>query len=153
MKLLLTAALWALLLQTSFASLLLGTGIADITGPVVDVLFMGMANPSQVGHGLHQRLRARAFVAANEETGARFAFVSVDTGMGGFVLTKRVVEVLEEKFPGMYSLANVAISGTHTHSGPSGFLQDVIYQFGGSGWVPLTIVSGGIGLEYLEEDI
>ena len=119
---------------------MLGTGIADITGPVVDVLFMGMANPSQVGHGLHQRLRARAFVAYNPDTEERVAFVSADTGMGGYVLTKRVVEELGKKMPGMYSEKNVAVSGTHTHSGPSGFLQDVLYQFGGSGWVPQTIV-------------
>ena len=43
------------------------------------------------------------------------------------------------RFPGVYTDANVAISGTHTHSGPSGFLQDTIFLFAGSGWVPTTI--------------
>jgi len=114
-----------------------GTGIFDCTGPIADVIMMGMANPKQVSAGLHQRLRARAFVV--QEDDRRFAFVSMDAGMGSIVLNNRVVEELQRRFEGYYTHENVAISGTHTHSGPSGFLQDTIFQFAGSGWVDETV--------------
>merc|ERR1712166_1367146 len=91
-------------------SLELGTGIYDATGPVNDVLMMGMANPKQV-----------------------------DAGVGSVVMNNRVIEALDKRLPGMYTKDNVGISGTHTHSGPSGFLQDLIFQFAGSGWVPETL--------------
>jgi neutral ceramidase len=102
---------------------------------------MGMANPKQKGEGLHFRLRSRAFIALDSDTGKRFAQVSIDAGMSGLVLKKRVIANLAAHFNStvLYTDANVGVSGTHTHSGPSGFLQDVIFQFAGSGWVPQTI--------------
>ena len=45
---------------------LLGVGKADITGPVVEINFMGYANPSQVGTGLRQRIFSRAFMWTRE---------------------------------------------------------------------------------------
>jgi len=122
--------------RTPSATLKIGTGIWDATGVINDVNMMGMANPKQVGAGLHQRLRSRAFVAHNTATGKRFAFVSLDAGMGSEVLNNRVISELQKRFPGLYTAQNVGISGTHTHSGPSGFLQHTIFQFAGSGWVP-----------------
>jgi neutral ceramidase len=124
----------------------IGTGIYDMTGPISDVLLMGMANPSQVSAGLHQRLRARAFVAVDTVTDKRIAFVSTDVGMGGIVLNNRVMVELQKRAPGLYTHENVAISGTHTHSAPSGFLQDTIFQFAGSGWVPATVESYVTGI-------
>lgn len=43
---------------------LVGTGIYDITAPFAGINFMGYARPKQTGHGIHQRLRARAFIIA-----------------------------------------------------------------------------------------
>ncbi|KNC51339.1 uncharacterized protein AMSG_07354 [Thecamonas trahens ATCC 50062] len=39
-----------------------GRGIRDVTGPATEVDFMGYAEPSQTGGGLHFRLHARAMV-------------------------------------------------------------------------------------------
>jgi len=121
------------------SGLMVGTGIWDATGPISDVVMMGMANPAQINGGLHQRLRSRAFVAFDQESGKRFAFVSLDAGMIGDVLKHHVITELKKRLPNKYDYDNVALSGTHTHSGPSGFLQDVIFQFSGSGWVPQTL--------------
>lgn len=124
------------------SALMIGTGIYDATGPISDVVMMGMANPSQINEGLHQRLRSRAFVAYDQESGKRFAFVSLDSGMVGDILKKHVVEELNKRLPSSnYSYDNVALSGTHTHSGPSGFLQEIMLQFSGTGWVPQTLNS------------
>eukprot|EP00936_MAST-01D_sp_MAST-1D-sp1_P000050 g50.t1 len=123
------------------AELHVGVGIHDATGPISDVIFMGMANPSQKGEGLHFRLRSRAFVALDTSTNKRFAQVSLDSGMSGIVLKNRIVAGLAAHFndTSLYTDANVGVSGTHTHSGPSGFLEDVLFQFSGSGWQPQTI--------------
>jgi len=134
-----TTVLFVVGLALACAELHIGTGIADATGPVNDILMMGMANPHQINAGLHQRLRSRAFIALDTESQKRFAFVSLDSGMGGIVLKNRVVAAVQKQLPGLYTDENIALSGTHTHSGPSGFLQDVIFQFAGSGWVDATI--------------
>ena len=71
-----------------------GTGIYDITGPAVEVNFMGYAVPSQRGTGIHLRLRARTFAFEDEDTGKRFCFVSLDGGMGSDLVNMRVVDRL-----------------------------------------------------------
>ena len=79
-----------------------GVGMYDVTGPVADVNFMGYAMMDQVGRGLHFRIRARAFVfqakdnvMPNATAADRFAFVSVDFGMGSSVVTAKVLSLLE----------------------------------------------------------
>lgn len=122
------------------SSILAGVGIWDITGPPQDVNLMGMANPAQKAAGVLQRLRARAFTFKDTDPGSRpIAFVSLDAGMGSVVLKKRVIAALNKSLPATYDDTTVSISGTHTHSAPSGFLQNTIFQFAGSGWVPQTI--------------
>merc|ERR1719230_2522929 len=71
-----------------------GVGIGDITGPAVEVTFMGYATPSQKGEGIHMRQWARAFVVADGEK--RMVFVSMDGCMGSDLLNKRVLDQLEE---------------------------------------------------------
>ena len=44
----------------------IGTGIYDMTGPAAQINLMGYAKTSQTAHGIHQRLRARAFVVAEK---------------------------------------------------------------------------------------
>eukprot|EP00900_Chrysochromulina_parva_P006760 jgi/Chrpa1/16085/Chrysochromulina_OHIO_Genome00020891-RA len=116
-----------------------GHGVYDITGPSVGINFMGMANPNQKGTGIHIRLRARAFAFSSAEGTSPIAFVSLDAGMPGFVLKKRVLAALERELGMVYTEANLCISATHTHSGPSGFLEHTLFQFAGSGWVPQTL--------------
>ena len=98
-----------------------------------------MANPSQINEGLHFRLFSRALVAHDTVTDKRIAFASLDVGMGGYVVKSRVVTALQALFPGMYTHENVCLSGTHTHSGPGGFLQNTMLQFAGGGFVPSTV--------------
>lgn len=49
---------------------LIGTGIYDVTGPAGQVNMMGYAKPEQTTAGIHQRLRARAFIFAKEASSA-----------------------------------------------------------------------------------
>ncbi|KAH8052043.1 ceramidase [Aureococcus anophagefferens] len=106
------------------ASLLVGTATRDCTGPSTEYLFMGMANPSQHGQGLWTRQFARAFVFVGDG-GSRAAFVSVDNAMIGHVLKSRVLAKVGDALGdnATYTYENVVLSGTHTHSAASGFLQ------------------------------
>ena len=71
-----------------------GTAMYDMTGPSVEINFMGYAVPSQRGSGIHQRLRARAY--AFEQDGKHAVFVSVDGGMGSDLVKMRVLDRLNE---------------------------------------------------------
>lgn len=132
---------WVLLLLLApsalYASFIVGLGMADVTGPACDVNFMGYANPKQVSAGIHLRQWARAFVVAEEKhPERRIAYVSVDFGMGSQAVTREVLRQLEVRYPKQYSLGNLFISGTHTHSGPGGYDQYAIDQLASGGFVP-----------------
>ena len=98
----------------------------------------GYANPTQLAGGVHTRVFARAVVVAHAPNPrARVAFVSLDAGMAAQGVTTAVVAALAAEFgPQTYSRANVVLSGTHTHSGPGGYLTHALYQAakGGRGW-------------------
>ncbi|KAF7817678.1 neutral ceramidase 2-like [Senna tora] len=87
---------------------LIGVGSYDMTGPAADVNMMGYANLEQNAAGIHFRLRTRTFIVADHNR--RFVFVNLDA-------------------------ENVAISGIHTHAGPGGYLQYLLYSVTSLGFV------------------
>lgn len=112
-----------------------GTGIFDITGPAAEVNLMGYANPAQTANGIHMRQYSRAFVFADKNGGSRFAFVSTDSCMISQGIKLEVIKRLKSLYPGLYTERNVGISGTHTHSGPGGFHQYLLYDITSFGFV------------------
>ncbi|KAJ7569271.1 hypothetical protein O6H91_01G069400 [Diphasiastrum complanatum] len=119
---------------------IIGVGSYDSTGPVADVNLMGYADPGQNAAGLHFRLRSRAFIvaeqaAANSSEGKRFVFVNLDACMASQGITLKVLSRLKKRYGGLYDEKNVAISGIHTHSGPGGYLQYVLYIITSLGFV------------------
>ncbi|XP_046412285.1 neutral ceramidase [Neodiprion fabricii] len=115
------------------ASYNVGVGIADTTGPVAEIVFMGYARPEQKGSGLHLRTFSRAFIIDDGEE--RFVFVSVDSAMIGHGVRLAVLKKLSGRFDDMYSDKNVMISGTHTHSAPGGYMMDVLFDLTTFGFV------------------
>ncbi|KAA8571727.1 hypothetical protein EYC84_001706 [Monilinia fructicola] len=94
---------------------LLGVGKADITGPVVEINMMGYADPKQVGSGLRQRLYSRAFIVGDiERPEDRFVYLVLDIQSG--------------------DTANVAVTGTHSHSGPGAWLNYLLPQITSKGF-------------------
>ena len=136
--------LFFLLTTAAVHAFRVGTGIFDVTGPAVEINFMGYAVPGQRGTGIHQRLRARAFVIGDDDDATdypkkRVVFVSVDGGMASDIVKNEVVMRLQAKFGlALYSAENVAISGTHSHSGPGGYLAYILYQSTSWGFVQET---------------
>ncbi|EFJ45823.1 hypothetical protein VOLCADRAFT_63318, partial [Volvox carteri f. nagariensis] len=115
-------------------------GVGDITGPAADVNLMGYANPMQTAQGVHTRLSARAFVFAEPDNPRRrFVYVSMDACMASQLVTLRVVQRLKALYgEDLYDDNNVAISGTHTHASPAGFLQYLLYDITSLGFVKAT---------------
>ncbi|KAL5709273.1 ceramidase [Ranunculus cassubicifolius] len=118
----------------SASTYLIGLGSYDITGPAADVNMMGYANAEQVAAGVHFRLRARAFIVA-EPNGNRVVMINLDACMGSQLVTIKVLERLKARYGNLYNENNVAISGIHTHAGPAGYLQYVVYIVTSLGFV------------------
>lgn len=118
----------------SDSNYLVGLGSYDITGPAADVNMMGYANTEQVASGIHFRLRARSFIVA-EPQGSRVVFVNLDACMASQLVKLKVIERLKARYGDLYTEKNVAISGIHTHAGPGGYLQYVVYIVTSLGFV------------------
>ncbi|QIX00321.1 hypothetical protein AMS68_005838 [Peltaster fructicola] len=117
--------------QNNGSQYLLGVGRGDITGPVVEINFMGYADTSQVGSGLRQRLYSRAFIVGNtDEPIDRFVYLVLDTQSGDTAVRHGILEALKA-LGGEYALygnQNVAVSGTHSHSGPGAWVNYLLPQ-------------------------
>ncbi|KKY22602.1 putative neutral ceramidase [Phaeomoniella chlamydospora] len=110
---------------------LLGVGKADITGPVVELNLMGYADTSQTGTGLRQRLYARAFIIGDPEVDTdRIVYLVLDTQSGDTAIRNGILEGLANLGSdySMYTKDNVAVTGTHSHSGPGAWLNYFLPQ-------------------------
>ncbi|GME28464.1 Neutral alkaline nonlysosomal ceramidase [Neofusicoccum parvum] len=110
---------------------LIGVGKADITGPVVELNLMGYANASQIGTGLRQRIYSRAFIVGNvDNPDERFVYLVLDTQSGDIAVRNGILEGLASLGDNytMYGNANVAVTGTHSHSGPGAWLNYLLPQ-------------------------
>lgn len=135
------------LLFTGLASAyFIGAGRYDITGPAAEVEMMGYAMPTQITHGIHFRQWARAFIFADAQKKSRVVFVNIDACMTTQAMKIQVVKRLKAKYGDLYTDDNVLISGTHTHSGPAGYFQYVLFEVMSIGFVnqSLEVTVNGI---------
>ncbi|KAH9693704.1 Neutral ceramidase 2 [Citrus sinensis] len=123
------------LIRSADGQYLVGVGSYDMTGPAAGTNMMGYANLFQNTAGIHFRLRARTFIVAESSNGTRFAFVNLDAGMASQLVTIKLLEKLKTRFGNLYTEENIAISGIHTHAGPGGYLQYLIYSITSLGFV------------------
>ena len=127
----------SVLLKRHVAQNIVGIGIADVTGPAAGATMMNYGKSDQTTSGIHTRLYSRAFIFQNSTTTSNsVVFVSVDLGMIGHLMKKHVIQKLNQSIGyNLYREDNVLISATHTHSGPGGYLQYLLYS-----WVPKGFV-------------
>lgn len=116
---------------------LLGVGKADITGPVVEINMMGYADTAQSGTGLRQRLYCRAFIVGSiENTSDRVVYLIQDTQSGDTAVRNGILEgikALGDEYR-MYTKDNIAVTGTHSHSGPGAWLNYLLPQITSKGF-------------------
>lgn len=129
---------------------LLGVGIGDVTGPVVETNMMGYADLSQTDTGLHMRQFSRAFIVATPGTTTakdRILFINSDLQSGDTAIRRGVLDQLAQLYPGVYTESNVALVGTHSHAGVGGFLNNLLPTITSLGFVKQTydaIVNGTV---------
>ncbi|TVY54633.1 Neutral ceramidase, partial [Lachnellula suecica] len=123
--------------QAKGSQYLLGVGKADITGPVVEINMMGYADTKQVGSGVRQRLFSRAFIIGDvKRPEDRFIYLVLDTQSGDTAVRYEILDGLA-KLGGEYALYgqhNVAVTGTHSHSGPGAWLNYLLPQITSKGF-------------------
>ena len=105
--------------------------------PVVEINFMGYADPAQIGTGLRQRLYSRAFVIGNpSKPSDRFVYLVLDTAMGDTAVRYGILNGLKALGGeyAQYGQSNVAVTGTHSHSGPAGWMNYLIPQVTSKGF-------------------
>ncbi|KAK4943460.1 hypothetical protein LTR10_016951 [Elasticomyces elasticus] len=129
---------------------ILGVGKADITGPVVEINLMGYADTDQSGSGLRQRLYTRAFIVGSlQSTASRVVYLVLDTQSGDTAVRHGILEELKKLGPeyDLYNKDNIAVTGTHSHSGPGAWLNYLLPQITSKGFDKRSyeaIVSGSV---------
>ncbi|KAI2633220.1 neutral ceramidase [Hypomontagnella submonticulosa] len=110
---------------------LIGVGKADITGPVVEIGFAGYADLAQTGTGLRQRIYSRAFIVGDVNNPSdRFVYLVLDTQSGDTAVRFGILDglaALGEDYT-VYGQGNVAVTGTHAHSGPGAWFNYLLPQ-------------------------
>lgn len=92
---------------------------------------MGYANSSQVGTGLRQRLYSRAFIVGSPNApNERVVYMVLDTQSGDTAIRNGILEGLRALGSeyAVYTKDNVAVTGTHSHSGPGAWLNYLLPQ-------------------------
>ncbi|CAE6427996.1 unnamed protein product [Rhizoctonia solani] len=115
---------------------LLGVGIGDVTGPVVETNMMGYADLSQTDTGLHMRQFSRAYIVATPGTNSakdRILFINSDLQSGDTAIRRGILEQLNRLYPGTVlavkraheslapgtlSLGNVTVLDTNLNRSP-----------------------------------
>ena len=111
---------------------------------------MGYADPKQVGSGLRQRLYSRAFIIGDiSKLEDRFIYLVLDIQSGDTAVRDGILQGL--KALGVeyaaYSTRNLAVTGTHSHSGPGAWLNYLLPQITSLGFLKQSyqaIVDGAL---------
>ena len=98
---------------------------------------MGYANTSQLGTGLRQRLYSRAFIVGEPSVPEnRWIYLVLDTQSGDTAIRHGILQGLRDLGPeyAIYGASNVAVTGTHSHSGPGAWLNYLLPQITSRGF-------------------
>lgn len=92
---------------------------------------MGYANISQTGSGLRQRIYSRAFIVGNPSKPEDcWVYIVLDAHSGDTAVRQGTLDglaALGEEYS-RYGQHNVALTGTHSHSGPGAWLNYLLPQ-------------------------
>lgn len=114
-----------------------GRGIADITGEPAECGMLGYGVASQQTDGVHNRLRARAFVFVHEgpaTAASRLLLVVAEVPLLLESVHHEVLGRLAASYGELYTFRNVMLTATHTHSGPGGYCDHRLYNSNTNGF-------------------
>jgi neutral ceramidase len=105
--------------------------------PVVELNMMGYADLAQTDTGLRQRIYSRAFIVGSpDDEASRFIYLVLDTQSGDIAVRNGILEgvaALGDDYA-MYTTDNIAVTGTHSHSGPGAWLNYLLPQVTSKGF-------------------
>lgn len=92
---------------------------------------MGYADTDQVGTGIRQRIYCRAFIIRSlSKASSRVVYLVLDTQSGDTAIRHGILQELKKLGPEYegYTKNNIAVTGTHSHSGPGAWLNYLLPQ-------------------------
>lgn len=98
---------------------------------------MGYADSDQSGTGLRQRIYCRAFIVGSlTNNSSRIAYLVLDTQSGDIAVRHGILEELKKLGPEyeVYNKDTLAVTGTHSHSGPGAWLNYLLPQITSKGF-------------------
>lgn len=101
---------------------------------------MGYADTDQSGSGLRQRLYCRSFiVGSTSDPNERIAYLVLDTQSGDTAVRYGILQGLEQlgeeyKVYTRHNGSAIAVTGTHSHSGPGAWLNYLLPQITSKGF-------------------
>src|ERR1700753_3780562 len=107
------------------------------TRPVVEINLMGYADTDQAGTGVRQRIYCRAFIVGSlSKDSLRVLYLVLDTQSGDTAVRHGILQRLKELGSEyeVYNKNNVAVTGTHSHSGPGAWLNYLLPQITSKGF-------------------
>ncbi|MDX6278283.1 MAG: neutral ceramidase, partial [Nocardioidaceae bacterium] len=119
-------------MPASVDSFSVGRGVADITGEPWGTGMMGYGMPEQQTNGILTRQYARAFAFDDGER--RVVLVVADIAMFFQATTAGILERLSALYGDRYTDRNVVLTATHTHCGPGGHGQHILYNITTAGF-------------------
>lgn len=115
-----------------------GRGLSDVTGEPAECGMLGYGKLTQQTSGLHTRLRSRAFVIADEESGQQVLLSVSDLPMIFDSVKSEVLARLASAHGDTFHEGNVLLTATHTHCAPGGYSYHRLYNSNTGGFRPLT---------------
>ncbi|MYR06010.1 alkaline ceramidase [Gordonia sp. SID5947] len=116
------------------SDLLVGCGIADMTGAIAGQGMMGYSDADQVASGLLQRCWARAYIVVDRGTGERVVFVTADIACLFESHHMGLMPLLRKTFGSLYTERNVNLNATHSHASCGGTAWDFAYSLAAYGF-------------------
>lgn len=98
---------------------------------------MGYADSAQSGTGLRQRLYTRAFIIGSvSDPSRRVVYLVLDTQSGDTAIRDGILQNLRALGPEyhVYTKDSIAVTGTHSHSGPGAWLNYLLPQITSMGF-------------------
>ncbi|ELT89158.1 hypothetical protein CAPTEDRAFT_194498 [Capitella teleta] len=117
----------------------LGRGIAEITGLPGDGVLYGYASLDQDARGIHTRQYCRSYIF--DDGDKRAVVVVAEVAMISQAVHREVLELLDERYDGLYSASNVIMSPTHSHATPGGFHTYYMYSIPSGGFETPTFTT------------
>ncbi|MBT3586930.1 MAG: hypothetical protein HN509_18610 [Halobacteriovoraceae bacterium] len=104
-----------------------GSGSADITANVPEIVMLGYGNPGNFVEGVETPLRVRVFYFKNSN-GQELIFANFEICFITQILRETILDFLKGLSNSNWRDANVILTAQHTHSAPSGYTHYALYN-------------------------